>query len=246
MDSSVSTPHCSFIAYFSDDVSALSFFLQDFRAFFQKFPLHYELVLILEPPSAACQNVIAEATTAAPANERLRILKNSKKLGRARSILAGLDAAEGNYLALADSALATPLGDLFKILQHLITDTTASSYWGDRTLKKNSSFLHPQLLRHQIEHLFTPILRERHENLTGDILCEVGGFSRAHWLNAKKHLDSHKIIGWYVGADLQRSLQKENLKIERIFIHDSGAVTKDYKPWRVRWGLLRKCLAQSP
>lgn len=239
----MSTLHCSFIAYFSDDASALSLFLRDFRSFFQKFPLHYELVLVLEPDSRPCQSAIDEVARNAPVNEKLRTIMNPQKWGRAKSLWAGLDAAEGNFLILADSALATPLGDLFKILQHLMTDTNASSYWGDRTLKQSSPFLNPQKQRHRIEHLFTPILKERHKEMSADLLCEVGGFSHSNWLKAKKHLEKNKVHGWYIGADLQRALQKENQKIERIYIHDSGATTLDYKPWRIRWNLLRKCLA---
>lgn len=235
----MSTPHCSFVIYLDKDAAIIGPFLQDLRSFFQKFPLHYELVAVTEKKASECAQQLEQAQKESGEREQIVLLQNTRHLGRAESLRQGLNKATGNYLILADPATATPLGDLFKILQNLMSEPTLDICWGQRLSKKDSPFLTSNSRRHRLERLFNGILHEREKHVA-DPLCEIGGLKKEAWLRVNNFPAALK--GWYFHLHLQKQIAKAGLKKTEIPIYDSGKTSASYSYWRERWHLLRQSI----
>lgn len=238
----MSTLHCSFVIYLDEDSAAIPSFLKDVRGFFQKFPLNYELVAVVEKGAQGCLKLLREAQTESPPREKITILTNDRKLRRAESLRRGLDAAEAPYLVIADPLMATPLGDLFKILQNLMGETSVDMCWGDRTTKKGSPFLDNSTPRHHLEHLFNGILRERKHTPLKDPLCETGGLKKTAWQKLSEKMKSHTLRGWYLSPYILKEAQKQALNVIEVPVHDSGQSSLSFSLWRERWNLLRQSI----
>ncbi len=231
----MSTPHCSFVIYLNQDADLLSAFLRDLRGFFQKFPLHYELVAVIEKNSSKEIAVLEEAIRTASVKERITFVKNETHRGRAASLHQGLNKAEAPYLILADVGMATPLGDLFKILQHLMTEDNLDICWGERVSKKKAPFSSADTPRFRTERLFTPILKERNKNAGSDPLCEVVGIKKTAWVRLQENLWRHSVQGWYLHPPLMIAAHALNMSHIEIFVHDNGATSSRYSVWKERW-----------
>lgn len=235
----MSTPHCSFVIYLDKDAHALTSFLKDLRSFFQKFPLNYEVVAVVEKGSSDCAKFLQDAQKESSPKECITVVQNTQTLHRAESLRRGLNKAQATYLVIADPQTATPFGDLFKILQNLMSEPTMDICWGQRVSKKDSVFLSSRSPRHNLERLFNGILHERNKT-SSDPLCEIGGFKKEAWLRLQEQSANHKFKGWYLNPQLLRALK--DLKRIEIPIHDSGQTSKSYSLWRERWNLLRQSI----
>ncbi|WP_374078680.1 hypothetical protein [Bdellovibrio bacteriovorus] len=237
----MSTPHCSLVIYLNKDAPAVTSFLKDLRSFFQKFPLNYELVAIIEKGASECARLLEEAKKESSAKETISLVQNSKTLHRARSLCQGFNAAQAPYVLVGDPQLATPLGDLFKILQNLMSESTVDICWGNRLNKKDSVFLNSLAPRHKLERLFNGILHERNKK-SSDPLCEIGGFKKEAWVCLQEKLSTKTIKGWYLHQQLQKEIQETALNRIEIAIHDSGQTSASYSVWRERWNLLSQSI----
>lgn len=233
----MSTPHCSFVIYLNNDSAELPLFIQDVRTFFQKFPLVYELIAVTEKNATACREQIKTAQTQSSEKEKIILVQNQSFLGRAESLRQGLNKAQGAFVLIADPQMATPLGDLFKVLQHLMTESDLNLCWGERLTKKDSPFQQAATPRHQLERLFNGILKERNQKLPADILCETGGMTKGTWQEVEKSLPSKKLSGWYLHLYIQKALATKHKSLV-LAIHDSGKTSPSYSLWKVRWNLL--------
>lgn len=233
----MSTPHCSFVIYLNNDSKELPLFIQDVRTFFQKFPLIYELIAVTEKNASACVAQITTAQTQSSEKEKIILIQNKKTLGRAESLRQGLNQAQGAFLLMADPQMATPLGDLFKVLQHLMTDSDINLCWGERLSKKDSPFQNAATPRHHLERLFNAILKERNHKLPTDILCECGGLTKSTWQDIEKSWTDTKLRGWYLHLHIQKTLTTKH-KSHFVAIYDSGKTSPSYSLWKVRWNLL--------
>lgn len=236
-----SPPHCSLVIYLDKDAPAVTSFLRDLRSFFQKFPLNYELVAVVEKGASECARLLEDAKKESSAKETITLLQNPKTLHRARSLCQGLNATQAPYILVADPQLATPLGDLFKILQNLMTESSVDVCWGNRLDKKDSLFLKSQTPRHKLERLFNGILHERNKK-SSDPLCEIGGFKKEAWVRLQEKLSTKVPKGWYLNHHLQIEIQETPLNRIEIAIHDSGQTSASYSVWRERWNLLRQSI----
>lgn len=233
----MSTPHCSFVIYLNDDSTELPLFIQDVRTFFQKFPLIYELIAVTEKNASACIEQIKAAQTQSTEKEKIILVQNQKCLGRAESLRQGLNHAHGTFLLMADPQMATPLGDLFKVLQHLMTDSDINLCWGERLTKKDSPFQNAATPRHRLERLFNAILKERNHKLPADILCESGGLTKNTWQEIEKSWADTKLRGWYLHLHVQKVLTTKHKSLF-VAINDSGKTSPSYSMWKARWNLL--------
>lgn len=227
----MSTPHCSFVTYLNQDWKQLPSFLQDLRSFFQKFPLNYEIIVVVEKNSSASLEEFASFPVI--------FVQNSHFLGRAESLRQGLNAAQGTYLLTADLHMSTPLGDLFKILQNLMSDESLDICWGERYSRKDSPFLNLQTVRLRNEIFFNPILKEKNRNASQDPLCDIGGIKKISWSKMQEALPK-KISAWYLHPVLIPATR--HLKILEIPVYDSGATPPGYSVLKVRWSLLKQSI----
>ncbi|KHD89418.1 MAG: hypothetical protein OM95_03365 [Bdellovibrio sp. ArHS] len=242
MDSSVSTLHCSFVIYLHKDAAFIPTFIKDLRSFFQKFPLNYEVVAVIEKNAKEAFNIMKSAQTESSSREHIQILYNDRYLGRAESLRRAFTKSQAPFVLVTDPLLSTPLGDLFKILQNLMTDTSVAMCWGERVSKKDSLFHRRTGPRHSVEHLFTGIFKDIKRGFGSlDPFCEIGGFSKRAWNEIEPHLPK-KLNGWYLHPDLHKAFSKSGEKILEIPIWDSGATSLSYGLVKARWNLFAKSL----
>lgn len=239
----MSTPHCSFVIYLFRDFKALPLFIQDFRSFFQKFPLNYELICVIDGEYET--RLFEDFKSTASQNETWQIFRNPKKIGRAQSLQVGAHRARGEFIIFPSLMMATPLGDLFKILQHLMTDSKLMACWGERYSKKSAMMAHAENKNLKIENVFNKILKEKNPHLSPDPLCEIGGLRKTAWEQIQEDLGVHKARGWYFAQYCQQALRQKNLDQHYLPIHDSGQRPADFSAWSARWELLRQSLFQT-
>ncbi|UXR65129.1 hypothetical protein EZJ49_02560 [Bdellovibrio bacteriovorus] len=231
MESAVSTPLLSLVIYLDQENKHLTDCLRDLQTFFTKFPVPYEVVLIAE------KDVVVSAP-AAP----VRVVQNKKYLGRAASLWQGLQTAQGHFLAVSSVEMNTPLGDLFRLLQHLISEEKVDLYWGDRYAQKNSSFLKKENPRQKNEHLFNGILKEKFGPVPADPLSDVIMIRQEAFKKLTSQGQKQKIRGWYLGPSLLRTLKQQPLQMEQLPVLDSGVTAPGFSLWNARWSLFKECL----
>ncbi|WP_413583524.1 glycosyltransferase [Bdellovibrio sp. HCB288] len=239
MESSVSTPHCSLLVYLNKDAEIIPSFIQDLRSFFQKFPMRYELIALVEQGADRSFDILREQADSSGDNELLVIHRNDKKKGRALSLYQGMDLAQAPYLMILDSELASPFGDVFKLWQHLVAEEKIDVCWGDRYRKKENPFLQAVSRRAKTELLFNNILRDKYNHSLQDPLCEVIAIKKSAWLKIREELPLQKLRGWYLTPALHHSVRLQTLSIIEIPVYDSGKTSRSYHVWGERWHLLK-------
>ncbi|UYL09694.1 glycosyltransferase [Bdellovibrio sp. SKB1291214] len=239
MESSESTPHCSLLVYLNKDADVIPSFLQDLRTFFQKFPMKYELIALVEHGADKTFAVLSAQAEKSGANEILVIHRNDKKKGRALSLYQGMELAQSPYVMILDSELASPFGDVFKLWQHLVAEEKVDICWGDRYRKKENPFLKGETSRTKTEILFNNILREKYDNSLQDPLCEVIALKKNAWEKIRDELPLQKLRGWYLTPALHQSARLKTLNIIEIPVYDSGRSSQSYHVWKERINLFR-------
>lgn len=191
------------------------------------------------------ENFLSDFKSTAPQNESWQILKTSTKIGRAQSLQKGASHARGEFIIFPSLMMATPLGDLFKILQHLMSEPGMMACWGERYSKKSSVMAESQNAALKIEDTFNKILKEKNPQRAPDPLCEIGGIRRTAWLEIQDTPDLKKSKGWFLANHCQKALRRKNLTQHFLYIHDSGLRPADFPAWSARWELLRQSLLET-
>lgn len=241
MESSVSTPHCSFVMNLRQDLESLPQFIQDFRAFFQKFPLNYELVGVIDSRDMKSISALETLQKSAPANESWQLVPSTHK-SRVQNIKIGIEKARSEIIILPSVVMATPLGDLFKVLQTLMTEPDLAACWGERFSKNSGAMHQPQSAAQRLEALFNKILKEKFPQYDNDTLCEIGGLRKSTWEKIKDSAPIRKKSGWYFVGSCQKALRDQGLKQQTVFVNDSGKRSLDFSMWRARLELLGQSL----
>ena len=240
MENPVSTPLCSFVVYLNQDAELAPAFLKDVRSFFTKLPIQYEVVFVFEFTGNSPFPRLEDLSSGDQTREKITILNNSQRLKRAESLRQGFNHAQGEYLIVADVAMQTPLGDLFKILQHLMTEDELQICWGERYSKKNNSFVQATTSRHALENLFNKILQEKLMLENKDILCETLGMRKSSWQKIDSRISRQS--GWYLAPALRHSCKIHSIAAKDVFVHDSGNSSRSYSLWSERWNLFKLAL----
>lgn len=231
MESHVSTLHCSFVVYLNKDKSLLPHFFANMNAFFEKIPLNYELLLILEKNSD-CHEVELRA------NDQIRVYKNSKFLGRAESLRRFLGEAQSPICVVLTPELSSPLGDALKIFQYLMAEEGLALCWGERRSKKSPSSTKNFSPRQSLEFEFTKIIDDRQSTNRNDYFCELGGFKTQSWRDISSTLPA-PISGWYLRPWISKIPQYSELTKQFVFVFDSGKTSPSYSSWKARWQMLK-------
>ena len=235
----MSTPQCSLLVYLDRDEKLVPAFMQDLRSFFQKFPLNYELIVLVEKKAHGTFAAIQAESSRSPQNEQLILHKNDKNLGRALSLYRGIDKARAPFVMILDSELASPFGDIFKLWQHLVAEEMVDICWGDRYRKKESPFNTSPSPRVRTEHLFNGILRDKYKDSLQDPLCEVFALKKSAWEKIRDQVPLQELRGWYLSPALHASARLKTLNVIEIPVYDSGATSKSYNLWRERLNLFK-------
>jgi len=238
METKLSIPQFSLITYLDEDSALVPGFLQDLRSFLQKFTTTYELIFVLEQGAADCAKILAQESSIPRPHEHFVVIKNKTSQGRARSLIQGLSQATAARCAVVNIELATPLADLLKLLQNLISEDSLDICCGHRFLKKDSPFIESTQPRAQLERFFIGVLREKSKKPTADPLCEIWAVRKEAWTKIQASLGKKKVTGWYLTPTIQKISQGLELKTLEIPIYDSGQSCPSYKPWKIRRQLL--------
>nr|BFD62254.1 hypothetical protein BdHM001_09350 [Bdellovibrio sp. HM001] len=231
MESAVSTPLLSLVIYLNQENKHLTDCLRDLQTFFAKFPLPYEVILMTE-----------KGVVVSDPPKAVKVIRNEKHLGRAASLWQGLQAAQGHFLTISSVEMSTPLGDLFRLLQHLMSEEKIDLYWGNRYAQKNSSFLKTENTRQTNEHLFNGILKEKFGPVPADPLSDVLMIKQDALKKLTVHMKKQKIQGWYLAPSVLRALRQQPLQVEQLSVLDSGQTAPGYSLWGTRWSLFKECL----
>ena len=225
----MSTPHCSLIVYLDSDTSLLESFRRDVTQFFLKFPLQYEVLLVAH-----------KSTNAPELPKDWTLLRIDKSQGRAEGLKQACLQAKAPFVSLANLEMITPLGEIFKMLQNIMTSPEVDFCIGNRYAKKDSPFLLNATPRFRSEHFFNGILKERHSSPTEDFLSEALVLRKDSFEKIAGDMPSLKNF-WYLGPAIIRTAQIKGLQILPIALFDSGYHPKGYSVWKERWNLLRQC-----
>ncbi|MDG0817888.1 glycosyltransferase family 2 protein [Bdellovibrio svalbardensis] len=236
----MSTPHCSMIMYLNKDAALIPAFLRDLRSFFAKFPVHYEVIAVVEKNATQSLQLLQTEQSLSPEKERIHIHQNKKHLGRAQSLMLGFEIARSEYLLVVNPEMASPLGDVFKLWQHLVGEDQIDICWGDRYRRKDSPFTSSSSPRIRTEHFFNDLLRGKSPEDIQDPLCEVIALKKQSWNRLRPELKKNKISGWYLAAAIQKCHAIHSFKIIELPVYDSGVTSKSYSVWSERWRLIRR------
>ncbi len=235
----MSTPHCSLIMYLNKDAALVPAFLRDLRSFFSKFPMHYEVIALVEKKAHASLSVLQNEQKASPEKEHIQILQNQQHLGRAQSLIRGFNTAQSPFLLVVNPEMASPLGDVFKLWQHLVGEDPIDICWGNRYRKKDSPFVTSSSARIRTEHFFNELLRSKDSKAIQDPLCEVIALKKQSWEKLRPDFEKKPPHGWYLAAAIQQCPTRNNLNIIELPVYDSGVTSKSYSVWLERWRLMR-------
>lgn len=237
----MSTPQCSLLIYLQKDSALLAEFFQNLRSFFAKFPMTYEVVCIVENKSYSCLETLTEIAEKAPDKEDIVLIENDRTLGRAKSLLRSMEEARSPFILLLSPEMATPFGDIFKLMQHLITEEV-DICWGDRYKKLDSPFTKAPHARHRTEIIFNKIFKEKFHDGLEDPLCEFIAIKKSSWEKIKPSLYTERLTGWYLGPLLYKKAKELKLNIIELPVYDSGMTSPSYHLWSERWNLLKQGL----
>jgi len=123
----------SLITPLHNEIKLMERGLIELESFIQKFPLQWELLLVIDPSH---DGTAEKARTLKSDKIQVQVLENAKHLGRGPSVLRGLKQATGDYIMIFPLDFTIPLADLFQFLQELILTPEVDLAVGNRNTSK--------------------------------------------------------------------------------------------------------------
>ena len=184
------------------------------NSYFEKFMIPFEVVFCLDPSQDQSESLLSEA---ARKNPHYRYLINPKKLGRARSLVKALDAAQAPYIASASVDLSIPLGDITKLLQKM-SEADAAIAFGSRVDKKDSPFLSSASKKHRLEITYLNIFWDQQKRTFKDPFCSAFVLKKDILPSLLADL---KVSGWYLSLALQDQVLKKNISFTQAPVYSA-------------------------
>lgn len=181
--------------------------LKNVSSYFGKFHIPYEIVFGLDPSTDGTEDLLAK--------EKVRVIKNPHRLGRAESLRRALLAAESPYIVAASADLSTPLGDITKLLQNL-SGTDFKIAFGTRIDKKDSPFLSLNTKKNRLEITHLNILWEKGRRNFKDPFSTVFVMTKEARDELLKDL---RVKGWYLTPALQRQVLEKKTPFVEVPVH---------------------------
>lgn len=107
--------------------------LQDLESFVRKYPLQWELLLVVDPSS---DGTLEKARQLKSEKIEIQVLENSSQQGRGPSVRRGLEKATGDYVMVFPLDFTIPLADLFNFLQELVLNPKTDLAIGNRNTSR--------------------------------------------------------------------------------------------------------------
>jgi glycosyltransferase involved in cell wall biosynthesis len=205
-----------------NEESTLKRGLKELESFIQRFPLAWELILIVDPSSDASLNLARELKSE---KIEVKVIANSKHLGRGPSVLSGLRQATGDYMMIFPLDFTIPLADLFNFLQELILNPTTDMAIGNRNTSRKKREAPRRTSWHwTLDNIILEKWRKQ-GIASSDPLCPFLVFQKSA---LEKLLPSLKMKHWYYTPEILRHAHQLNLKITEIPI-----LSRDSQPSRI-------------
>lgn len=197
--------------------------LTEVQSFTQKFPVQWEILIVLDPP---LKNDLP-TLPASNAEERvqIRVLQNNKHLGRAQSLQKALLEATGEVIITFSLEMTIPLAEIFQFLQELTVDPKLDLVVGNRFTSRKKMTSQKSSWQQTLE----KIIKEKWDakgplSLT-DPLCAYFGVRKSS-LDAIR--DRIQLKSWYFMPEILRWAHRQNWKI-----HEVPILSQDQKPSQI-------------
>jgi glycosyltransferase involved in cell wall biosynthesis len=196
--------------------------LKELESFIQKFPLQWELILVVDPSSDAS---LSSAQALRSEKIQLQVLENPRHMGRGPSVLKGLKSAQGDFIMIFPLDFTIPLADLFNFLQELILNPTTDIAIGNRNTSRKKREAPRRTSWHwTLDNIILEKWR-RQGISSSDPLCPYLVFQKN---SLEKILPKLRMRGWYYTPEILRLAHQHQLKIVEIPV-----LSRDSNPSRI-------------
>jgi glycosyltransferase involved in cell wall biosynthesis len=192
--------------------------LQELESFIQKFPLAWELILIVDPSH---DSTVQKAQALRSEKIQIQVLENVATLGRGPSVRQGLESATGDYVMIFPLDFTIPLADLFNFLQELILNPKVDLAIGNRnTSRKKREAPRKSSWHWTLETIILEKLRPQ-DLPVQDPLCPYLIFQKK---SLDQILKSLKMKSWFYTPEILSCAIEEGFQITEVPVlsRDSG------------------------
>lgn len=212
----------SFISPLRNESELLDRGLKEFESFIQKFPLQWELILVIDPSS---DSSLEKAKSLQSEKIKIKVLENKKPLGRGPSVLKGLQNSTGDYMLIFPLDFTIPLAELFQFLQEVILNPKIDLAFGNRNTSRKKWEAPLRTSWHwTLEKIIVEKLRLRNIPVQ-DPLCPYLIIQR----NAlEKLLPKLKLKSWYYTPEIVEKSKEIGLQITEVPI-----LSRDPRPSKI-------------
>jgi len=216
----------SLIVPIRNEESLLKRGLKELESFIQKFPLQWELILVVDPSSDASLSL---AESLRSEKIEVKVIGNSKHLGRGPSVRKGLQAALGDYVMIFPLDFTIPLADLFNFLQELILNPKTDISIGNRNTSRKKREAPKRSTWHwTLDNII--VEKWRREGIhSSDPLCPFLVFQKS---SLEKLLPNLQMKHWYYTPEILREAHRMNLKLTEIPILSRDPRSSQIPLWR--------------
>jgi glycosyltransferase involved in cell wall biosynthesis len=184
--------------------------LQDLESFVRKYPLEWELILVIDPSSDL---TLQKAQELKSEKFEIRILSNPSRQGRGPSVRQGLEAATGDFVMIFPLDFTIPLADLFNFLQELVLNPGTDLAIGNRnTSRKKREAPFKTSWHWTLESIILEKLRP-HDLPVQDPLCPYLIFQKSALRKLLPHL---KLKSWFYTPEILKAAIQEKLRIVEV------------------------------
>ena len=202
-------PQLSLCIPVTSDTGLIQAFSENLSQFFQKFPLLYEVLFVVNPHQDQSLSLLQSL---AERNPHYQIVENKTKLSRAQNLHKLFAAARGDVIIAIDLDLATPLSEVFKMLEVFYSDRETEVVFGNR-LKIKKTLQNQAAPRDPLENFFSGVLKEKTPWKFEDPFCSILGIRQKSFEKINARLKS---TGWHWTQEVQRVAQEQQLKSQEI------------------------------
>jgi glycosyltransferase involved in cell wall biosynthesis len=187
--------------------------LQDLDSFFKKTPFNVELLFVVDPCTDNTITVL-ESYSPAGTNIKVRILKNTSRLGRAQSILAGVSTAQSELVITCSLDLSAPLSEVYTLAQELIADEKLDLAIGNRMTSRKKRVIKRTQWHQALEDIICEKNRAR-GFIIQDPLTSMLGFRKERlkdWTLSAQKNSTH----WYFALPWVKLANQLSLKWQEV------------------------------
>lgn len=212
----------SFVAPLRNESTLLARGLKELESFIRKYPLQWELVLVLDPSS---DSTLERAKELKSEKIKIEIIENARPLGRGRSVLSGLQKATGDFVLVFPLDFTVPLAELFQFLQEVVLNPEIDLAIGNRNTSRKKWEAPLRSTWHwTLEKIIIEKLRLQQIDAQ-DPLCPYLIFQKK---TLDRILPELKLKSWYYTPEILRKAKALDFRIVEVPI-----LSKDPRPSRI-------------